>query len=181
VRHSSCSRLHYGTVYWFLVFSHTKHRNPHKIPSERNTTASTTGAASQPAQPLSPEDATALPTTLPALFTFALTWSLGASCNKDGRPVFDGHLRSAIAALSDHSTDFPTAASAAAAAGRVTWAVPPGDASVYEWLYEAGAGGRGWVRWMDSTTSDYKYDPGQKFSQIVVPTVDTVSRLLLRC
>lgn len=97
---------------------------------------------------------------------------MGASCNKDGRAVFDAHLRDALGALPSQAADFPAAAAALAQPSSVC--LPPGDATVYEWLFEAGAGGRGWVRWMDTMVGEYKCDPDKRFSQIVVPTMDTV-------
>jgi hypothetical protein len=125
--------------------------------------------------PLSAEDVAALPSTLAALFVFALTWSVGASCNKDGREAFDRHLRAAAAALPSREAEFPAAA---ALAGGGAAALPPEGADVYEWVFEAGggAGGRGgWVRWMDTLEGEYVCNPDVPFSRIVVPTVDTVS------
>jgi hypothetical protein len=108
-----------------------------------------------------------LPAVLPALFTFALTWSLGASCNTEGRTAFDAHVRAAICDLGD-AVELPPGAAA----------LPPRDADLYEWAYETAATGRrGWVRWMDTVAGDYKCDPDLRFSQIVVPTVDTVRGL----
>jgi len=116
------------------------------------------------------EPSTPVPAVLASLFTFAVTWSLGGSCDKAGRPVFDRHLRTALAALPERTAEFPSTASLPPGAGS-----PPGDASVYEWLYEPpGAGGRGWVPWMETMGGEYKCDPDKRFSQIVVPTVDTV-------
>ncbi|GBF98747.1 dynein heavy chain axonemal [Raphidocelis subcapitata] len=110
------------------------------------------------ALPPTPEALETLPAALAPLFVFAATWSLGASCDRDGRPAFDSHLREALAAL-------PAGAAAA----------PPEGLSLYEWTFEAGAGGRGWLPWMDALGGgNYTCDPDKRFSQIVVPTVDTV-------
>jgi dynein heavy chain len=127
--------------------------------SSRTTLTPCPGAA-----PLAPDALGALPAALPALFTFALTWSLGASCNKAGRTAFDAHVRDAVAGL-------PTALALPASAAPL----PPAGTDLYEWAFEAGArGGRGWVPWMDTAAAEYRCNPDLRFSQIVVPTVDTV-------
>jgi hypothetical protein len=131
------------------------------------------------------EESAAPAAVLPALFTFALTWSLGASCNKDGRAAFDQHLRGALDALTQRAAEFPAAAAILDGAGVA--AAPPAEADLYEWVYEpaadlegggggTAANGRGWVRWMDTAAGDYKCDPDRRFNQIVVPTIDTVRR-----
>jgi dynein heavy chain len=45
---------------------------------------------------LSSEEAQQLARALPSLVLFALTWSLGASCNSAGRPLFDAFLREQV-------------------------------------------------------------------------------------
>ena len=113
---------------------------------------------------------------LPALFTFALTWSLGATCGKEGRPAFDAHVRGALAELAAAAAAGGQPADCGLPAGAdLAAALPPGGAPLYEWVYAAApGGGGGWARWMDAAGGDYKCDPDARFSQIVVPTVDTV-------
>jgi dynein heavy chain len=45
---------------------------------------------------LSPDESQALAQALPSLLLFALTWSLGASCDSAGRPLFDAFLRKQV-------------------------------------------------------------------------------------
>lgn len=67
----------------------------------------------------------ALPMHLPSLMLFAITWSLGASCDKAGRPVFDSFVREKLASVMDegklHLAD---------------GAVMPATATVYDWCYD---------------------------------------------
>ena len=50
-------------------------------------------------------------------------------------------------------------------------ALPPADAPVYEWCYDAASGG--WVRWM-ATIPEYKCDVDKPFASLIVPTADSV-------
>lgn len=134
---------------------------------------------------LDPHAAASLPSVLPPLFTLALTWSLGATCDGAGRAAFDAQLRGELATLAAGDSGGSAGAypAAAAALAESVPAAPPAGAAVYDWVYEpplapsaaGGSGkGRGWVRWMEVGPTDYKCDPDKRFSQLVVPTVDTV-------
>jgi hypothetical protein len=75
-----------------------------------------------------------LPHTLPSLMLFAITWSLGASCDKAGRTVFDAFMREKVASLAAASN---SAAEGAATALQLSeGALMPSSASVYEWCYD---------------------------------------------
>ena len=54
-------------------------------------------------EPLSAEDATQLKAALPSFLLFAITWSIGATCDKTGRIAFDLFLRSKAAGESTRS------------------------------------------------------------------------------
>jgi hypothetical protein len=66
---------------------------------------------------------------------FAITWSLGGSCDKAGRAVFDAFLREKVASLAAAAAG--TAADGAAAALQLPEnALMPASATVYEWCYD---------------------------------------------
>lgn len=48
-------------------------------------------------EPLSVEDVAQLKAALPSFLLFAITWSVGASCDKTGRIAFDMFLKSKAA------------------------------------------------------------------------------------
>ncbi|WIA31960.1 hypothetical protein OEZ86_002815 [Tetradesmus obliquus] len=111
-----------------------------------------------------------LPRVLPSLMLFAITWSLGASCDKAGRAVFDAFLREKVASLAAAAAG--SALNAATAALQLPdGALMPASASVYEWCYDRQA--CAWVPWM-GTLPEFKCDPDKPFAQIIVPTADTV-------
>lgn len=47
-------------------------------------------------EPLNADDAAQLKAALPSFLLFAITWSLGATCDKTGRIAFDLFLRSKV-------------------------------------------------------------------------------------
>lgn len=51
--------------------------------------------------PLSADDAAQLKAALPSFLLFAVTWSIGATCDKTGRIAFDLFLRSKTAGAPD--------------------------------------------------------------------------------
>lgn len=106
--------------------------------------------------PLTGEEINKLKAVLPASMMFSIIWSVGASCDKDGRSKFDEFLRDSISAT---SLDIPDGT------------VPPVDKSVYEWCYSHDE--NAWMEWM-STVQEFRCDPGKPFHEIIVPTPDTV-------
>lgn len=75
---------------------------------------------------------------LPSLMLFAITWSLGASCDKAGRAVFNSFLRERLQGF---------LAGGSSQDGQATLQLPEGSmmpdtASVYEWCYDCQVG---WV------------------------------------
>ncbi|WIA11828.1 hypothetical protein OEZ85_011917 [Tetradesmus obliquus] len=120
--------------------------------------------------PVAASTAEQLPRVLPSLMLFAITWSLGASCDKAGRAVFDAFLREKVASLAAAAAG--SALNAATAALQLPdGALMPASASVYEWCYDRQA--CAWVPWM-GTLPEFKCDPDKPFAQIIVPTADTV-------
>lgn len=145
----------------------------------------------------------ALPHALPSLMLFAICWSVGGSCDKAGRAVFDSFLRQRVAELVQGKEVLQQLAANT---------LMPDSAPVYDWCYDhkvrhcmthlpaslcapslccayfladcltrkrLSCGctcvlqGQAWVPWLD-TIPEFKCDPSKPFSQIVVPTTDTV-------
>ena len=117
---------------------------------------------------------------LPSILLFAVTWSVGATCDKAGRVTFDTWLRKKVAAL---QKELPTITAAGeggdalndqqaldAFQGLASGLMPEG-AAIYEWCFQRET--KQWVPWM-STIPEFKCNPDMPFSQITVPTADTV-------
>ena len=87
------------------------------------------------------------------LFVFSIIWSVGASVRADFQDDFDKLLREALdgAGYGEHA--------------------PPADKKVYDCMYNVETGE--WVEWM-STIPEFKVDPQMPFSDLIVPTADTV-------
>jgi dynein heavy chain, axonemal len=107
-------------------------------------------------EPLTAEEQAGFAEMLPSFMLFAVVWSLGASCDKAGRALFDAHLRSLVPAC---NLQLPEGA------------MFPEASSVYDWFYNQED--RTWVKWM-ATIPEFKCDPELPFASIIVPTADTV-------
>ena len=127
---------------------------------------------------LSADERQQLAAALPSMLLFALTWSLGASCDGPGRARFDAFLRNLV-----------SEAEAAQQLQLQPGAMFPAGAPAYEWCLDCScsgggnggaAGGAGWVRWM-ATVPEYKCDVDRPFAQLVVPTADSVRWAGRRC
>lgn len=161
---------------------------------------------------------------LPSFFLFAITWSIGGTCDAKGREAFDQHLRTTAAGdiwlralalcplanpeptrvlqrglffvqlcskkLAPNST--PGQKACLQSTAPVFWqpavcslsvkmfctglkdcqsAQWPSEKTVYDWTYSLQ--NAGWVEWM-STVPPFTPEPDVSFSQIIVPTSDTV-------
>ena len=93
------------------------------------------------------------------LFTFCLVWSVGATTNDEGRLRFDAFLRQEMCFNGMQKVR------------------PPTTGDLYAFMYDSEAGK--WVKWMD-TTDPYTFAPGKlNFSEIVIPTTDSVRNTYL--
>ncbi|EDQ91509.1 uncharacterized protein MONBRDRAFT_15298, partial [Monosiga brevicollis MX1] len=111
---------------------------------------------------------TALPDMIEGWFFIALVWSVGATCDDEGRTKFDGWLRQKMA---EHKVKMPF----------------PEGLTVFEYqLIDDGSFDEaseeeesespvpiGWKRWVDSL-GDFIVNPSSQFNTIFVPTLDTV-------
>ncbi|TPX35722.1 hypothetical protein SmJEL517_g02025 [Synchytrium microbalum] len=93
--------------------------------------------------------------SLECRFIFSLLWSVGGSLDSASQSKFDASLRLLIDGLPTQLT-----------------LLPPKDGTVYDYMYEVGVPGR-WVAWT-STIQDTPISPTADFSEIIVPTKDTV-------
>uniref|UniRef100_A0A670IHN2 Dynein axonemal heavy chain 12 n=1 Tax=Podarcis muralis TaxID=64176 RepID=A0A670IHN2_PODMU len=94
-------------------------------------------------------------------FAFATVWSIGGTCDGDGRVLFDAFMRDIIAGKMDKHP-MP------AAVGK--WEHPFEERGlVYDFMFE----GR-WMHWNEAIKSINYNDKNLKVQDIIVPTMDTV-------
>jgi dynein heavy chain, axonemal len=86
------------------------------------------------------------------LFIFAMVWSLGCTVTTQGRRVLDSHIRGEMLMNSS------------------PWPFPP-EGKVYDYAFDLPT--RAWKSWMN-TVEPYKYDPKLSFSELIIPTMDSV-------
>jgi len=101
-----------------------------------------------------------------AVFLEALYWSLGAALLEDGREKFDVFVKE-LSMLSVKASD---------AIYAVAGELPGAQATIFEYLWDSKE--HYWVPWI-KLVPEYVYRPELKFSQILVPTVDTVRTTFL--
>jgi dynein heavy chain len=90
-------------------------------------------------------------------FLFALTWSIGASVDEDGRRRFDSFLRELLREITTHKlvVNFPK------------------KGTVFDVSFDIDRAR--WVQWTDELESTPFVIPAEaKFQEIIVPTIDTV-------
>ena len=93
------------------------------------------------------------------LFLFSLIWSAGVTCDNDGRAKFDAYIRDAIA---DLHMERP----------------PPDELDVFGYYFDQNA--LDWIDWMQ-TVPKYVCNPEKPFSELIVPTADSVrSKFILQ-
>jgi dynein heavy chain len=98
-----------------------------------------------------------LVTCIDPLFIFSLVWSVGATTNEDGRKMFDAFLKQELTA-----NKFP-------------WPFPKGGI-IYDFIFIVET--KKWTKWMD-IIEKFEVDPKLSFSEIVVPTTDSVRNTYL--
>ena len=88
-------------------------------------------------------------------FVFSVTWSVGGSCDKEGREKFDAFARNRLAVT-----------------GVDPALLPPPDLMLYQYVFDVDS--RGWVEWL-KVRPEFVVDPSKPFNEILVPTSDTIS------
>ncbi|XP_060544998.1 dynein axonemal heavy chain 12 [Pantherophis guttatus] len=98
-------------------------------------------------------------------FAFAMIWSIGATCDSDGRIIFDNFMRDiVIGKLDEHPIP--------ATIGK--WEHPFEEKGlVYDYMFELKGKGR-WAHWNEAVKSINYSDKSIKVQDIIVPTMDTV-------
>ena len=99
--------------------------------------------------------------TLESYFLLALYWSLGAALVEDSRVKFDAYVKK-IAQLTEVPGPGPVAGPGE---------IPSHYPTLYEYSFDREQ--LKWVPWSDKIPT-YDHQPGKKFHDILVPTVDTV-------
>lgn len=117
-------------------------------------------------EPFYPQEGRSLPsdlmiadmlTCIEPLFLFALTWSVGATTNEDGRAMFSSYLRTETTSL---KVGFPY----------------PKQGQVYDFMFNVET--KKWTPWME-LIEKFDVDTKLSFSEIVVPTMDSVRNTYL--
>lgn len=123
----------------------------------------------------SKEALASLAAQLPGMFLFALTWSAGATTSSEGRRKLNGHIH-----------ELCSKASAAHPGLRLPLPQHSGGDQgselplLHDYAWDAsgasggGGNGGGWVPWM-TTVPAYEMPRGVDFSELLVPTKDSVS------
>jgi len=99
---------------------------------------------------VSKEDIAALEQMIPQLFFFSLIWSIGTTTTLEGRMKFDKFIRPKMAEV---GIDFPE------------------EKLVYDYQFDTA--NMEWVNWM-TTVKEYHVDINLNYSEIVVPTLDSI-------
>ena len=93
-----------------------------------------------------------------------MIWSVGATCDKNGRDVFNEFFRELCGGKME-GHEIP------AAVGKVECPLPA-EGSVYDYLFEAKSRGK-WTPWLDFIKDKGISSSIKQLSEIIVPTLDT--------
>ncbi|XP_055269255.1 dynein axonemal heavy chain 12 [Moschus berezovskii] len=100
-----------------------------------------------------------------ACFIFSLIWSIGGSCDTDGRIVFDVYIRIVIMGK-DENNPIPESVG--------KWECNFDEKGlVYDYMYELKNRGR-WIHWNELIKSTSLGNRRVKIQDIIVPTMDTI-------
>jgi dynein heavy chain len=110
------------------------------------------------ASPQDGEEGVELGNVLEAFFLFSLVWSLGATCDADGRRRFDTWLRGK---LSNWQQQIPI----------------PSHGLVFDYRFDDG--NLEWVPWMSADDDDDSIFSSQQGADIIIPTIDTIRTTFL--
>ncbi|XP_061474275.1 dynein axonemal heavy chain 12 [Rhineura floridana] len=98
-------------------------------------------------------------------FAFSMVWSIGGTCDSDGRVIFDNFMRDIITGKIDKHP-LP------AAVGK--WEHPFEERGlVYDYMFELKGKGH-WMHWNEAIKNIGYGDKNVKIQDIIVPTMDTV-------
>jgi dynein heavy chain len=110
-------------------------------------------------------EATAItPRLIHGIFVFSTIWSIGATVNESGRVKFSIFLRTLLAG-SQPGVTLPEG---------LTIETPiPEPSTVYDYLFDTELNGGSWRLWLDTIPAEVEISPKARFSEIIVPTLDT--------
>ena len=107
-------------------------------------------------EPKTPAEITLLAENIEPLFIFALVWSICITSNTQGRLFWNEFLRTEL----EHNGSLHA---------------PPKEGLIYDYCYDLfQEGGAGWRHWID-TVPPYVYDPKLGYSELIIPTKDSIS------
>lgn len=119
-----------------------------------------------------------LVTCIEALFIFALVWSVGATTNEDGRycPFLLSSLVAQWSVLLLYRKMYDAFLREELQCNKFAWPFPKGGGMVYDFLFLTET--KKWVKWME-IIDKFEIDPKLSFSEIIVPTNDSVRNTYL--
>lgn len=120
------------------------------------------GATDEALEKLSERDLTC---RLENFFLFSLVWSIGAAVDTKSRPKFDAFLRRVL----NSDTPDPYGSLSSSLPRMLTTRVPAKDM-----LFDYVCVKNEWTRWQEQIPAEFKIPNDASFSEILVPTVDTV-------
>lgn len=127
---------------------------------------------------ISPDRLKAMSDAIPPLFFFSLVWSVGATCDEEGRRRFSAKVCEVVAA-NDHTDALPPVDDATASSRDgggyslydYCYRYDPSGAAAEEDSEEDDDGRRGWIHWRKELPV-FNITNGMRFDDILVPTVD---------
>ena len=99
----------------------------------------------------------ALSKVIEPLFIFSLIWSIGATCNLEGRKVFDIWIRDKMKGLASS-------------------AIIPAQSTVYDYFFDKET--QSWINWMN-TIPEFQITSKKDSDTVIVPTMDTIRNTYL--
>jgi dynein heavy chain, axonemal len=103
-------------------------------------------------EPKTAAEVASLDETIEGRFMFAMIWSLCCTVDTKGRQSFDAFVRAEMRQRGSHIAF-------------------PDKGQVYDYCFSEET--KGWVKWMD-TVEPYKFDPKAPYSELIIPTMDSV-------
>ena len=103
-------------------------------------------------EPITQDTVDAVSESLEGVFMFCFIWSVGCSVDKHGRKALNEFLRREMA---HNGFAFPV----------------PAEGSIYDYFFDADQ--RKWVGWM-KTVPEYQHNAKLNFSELIIPTPDTI-------
>ena len=88
-----------------------------------------------------------------SIFIYAMTWSIGITCDIAGRKLFDTKLRDLVGKNNKH--------------------MMPEGGEIYDYCYYIQGDLREWRKWAD-TIKEFSVSNKASFAEVIVPTTDSI-------